>query len=129
MIKSLFPVLDNFDRAAKMIKPKTEGEKSINDSYRKLIEVTVGIFEQMGVEIIGEEIVGTPFNASLHEALASLPTDQFPDESVMKVAQKGYVYEGFLLREAQVAVADNEQDREEKQAAMRAEREAQTASD
>lgn len=124
MIESLFPVLDNFDRAVGAIKPQTDGEQSICNTYEKLIEDTVNIFKQMGVEVIGQEIEGTPFNYDLHEAITMVPTDQMPDETIMQLTQKGYAYEGNVLRAAQVVVARNEQEAAEQAAALQAEREA-----
>lgn len=127
LLKSLFPVLDNMDRAANAIKPENEGEEKINSEYKRLIEDVVETFKNMGVEVVGQEIEGTQFDFETQEAITMVPTEDYPDNAVMMLSEKGYTFEGSLLRPAQVIVAQNDVEREEKRKQAQAEAAAKKA--
>jgi len=127
LLKSLFPVLDNMDRAANAIKPENEGEEKINNEYKRLIEDIVETFKNMGVQVVGQEIEGTQFDFETQEAITMVPTEDYPDNTVMMLSEKGYMFEGSLLRPAQVIVAQNDVEREEKRKQAEAEAAAKKA--
>jgi len=51
------------------------------------------------------EAVGRPFDPALHEAVATAATDEVPAGTVTAELQKGYTYEGEVLRPARVLVS------------------------
>lgn len=60
VVESLFPVLDNFERAKAQIKVETEGEEKINNSYQSIYKQFQEVLTSLGVEAI--ETVGTAFD-------------------------------------------------------------------
>lgn len=61
---------------------------------------------QQGVEVLGQEQEGRPFDPALHEAVMRQPPPPgFSDDSVVKVLRAGYAVGGKLVRAALVIVA------------------------
>jgi molecular chaperone GrpE len=52
VLEQLLPVIDNFEIAGKSIKPDTDAERKINDSYQNLYRQTVDIFRSLGLEAV-----------------------------------------------------------------------------
>ncbi|MBI4386988.1 MAG: nucleotide exchange factor GrpE [Elusimicrobia bacterium] len=61
------------------------------------------IFESENVKVI--ESVGKPFHHDLHEALGFVEMDERPDGTVVEELQRGYTFQGKVLRPARVRVA------------------------
>ena len=61
------------------------------------------ILKRKGLERISA-IPGTPFDPSVHEAIASVDSEK-PSGSIVNEAEKGYMLHGKLLRPARVIVA------------------------
>jgi molecular chaperone GrpE len=62
-------------------------------------------FDKSGVTVV--DPLGEPFNPEFHEAMATQPTADQPDGTVLAVVQRGYLLNGRLLRPARVLVALN----------------------
>lgn len=97
----LLPVLDSLGLAlgaAAMADAATllEGQQA---TQRLLLKA----FERAGISEIDPR--GQPFDPQLHEAMALQPSADQPPDTVLQVAQKGYVLNGRLLRPARVIVA------------------------
>lgn len=106
--KDLLNVVDNFSRAFDSLKPETRaGLPADAQAVLQGIEATqrelLSIFERHGVKRI--EAIGQRFNPNLHQAVAEVPSEDFPPGTVIHVAQQGYMIGGRLLREAIVAVS------------------------
>ena len=79
LIKTLLPVIDDFDRAEKSFRDKNEKENDkelegfflIHSKFKKILE-------QAGVKMMDVK-AGSDFNADLHEAITQIPT---PDETL-----------------------------------------------
>ena len=69
-------------------------------SYEKAVE----ILEQNGVTRITGE--GRPFDFNLQNAVAHVSDGDLPENTVKQVMQAGYMYQGKVLRTAQVIVAN-----------------------
>ena len=102
LIKSLLPVIDNFERALAIDPAKTDpasilkGMQIVHDQWMKVLK-------DQNVEEIAPE-PGTAFDPSKHEAL--MQTQDVKDSpTVMQLLQKGYALHGRTLRPAQVAVS------------------------
>lgn len=52
VIESLLPMVDSFERAKIQIKPETEGEEKINNSYLSIYKQFVQIMRALGVSIV-----------------------------------------------------------------------------
>ena len=103
LIKGMLPVLDDCERAIKMVSdaegeesPALEGVKLI---YNKLFEYLKG----KGLAVI--EAKGLEFDTDKHEAVAQFPVqDEEMKGKVFDVAQTGYTLNGEIIRHAKVVV-------------------------
>ena len=101
LIRSLIPVMDDFDRAEKSFNEKndkdSEGFKLIQSKFKKVLD-TYGV-KAMDVK------QGSDFNTDLHEAITQVPS---PDPSlkgkVVDVVEKGYLLNDKVVRFAKVVV-------------------------
>ena len=100
-IEQLLPVVDNFERAVDA--PCTD------EQYHSGMVMILGqlrtFLEKAGVTEI--EALGAEFNPNVHNAIKqSEATDEFPENTVCEVYQKGYMLKDRLIRPAMVAVAN-----------------------
>jgi molecular chaperone GrpE len=102
LIKSLLPVIDNFERALAVDAAKVDaaailrGMQIVHDQW-------LAMLKQQQVEEIAPK-PGTPFDPTRHEALMQQESSYKPS-SVVQVLQKGYSLHDRTLRPAQVAVS------------------------
>jgi len=101
LIKTLLPVIDDFDRAEKSFRDKNDKELEgfflIHSKFKKILE-------QASVKIMDVK-AGSDFNADLHEAITQIPA---PDETlkgkVVDVIEPGYLLNDKVIRFAKVVV-------------------------
>lgn len=105
VVKGFLPLIDNFDLARQQLKPATEGEEKINNSYQSLYRQMVDIFKKLGVEAV--ETVGKPFDPNVHEAIMREDRTDVNDDEVVEEFRKGFLVNGKLVRPAMVKVASN----------------------
>lgn len=101
LLKSLLPVLDDFERAEKVYRDlnnkESEGVLLIHNKYKKILE-------QYGVREM-ETVPGTGFNADLHEAITQVPVqDEKQKGKVVDVVEKGYLLNDRVIRFAKVVI-------------------------
>ena len=104
VIGSLLTVLDDFDRALKMMETAgdvpaiVEGIELINQKLKKILQ-------QQGLKEM--EVIGQPFDADFQEAITNIPA---PDKSmkgkVIDEVEKGYFLNDKVLRYAKVVVGN-----------------------
>jgi molecular chaperone GrpE len=103
--RGVVPVLDDLERAlqAAGLDPEGDSEDGLAHGvllvFRNLRE-TLG---RSGVEIVDPQ--GEKFDPNFHEALSSAPVEGAEAGTVVQVMQKGYRFEGHLIRPAMVVVA------------------------
>jgi molecular chaperone GrpE len=101
LIKSLLPVVDDFERAEKSIKDLSDKEASASGVlliYQKLRK----ILEQAGVKAMDAK---GDFNPDLHEAITQIPVaDEALKGKVVDVVEKGYLINDKVIRFAKVVV-------------------------
>ncbi len=99
-VEKLLPVYDNLERA---LNQPTEDE-----AYKKGVEMTmtqlVGIFTGLGVEIFGN--VGDAFDPNLHNAVMHVDDENFAENTICQVFQKGFKIGDKIVRFAMVQVAN-----------------------
>lgn len=101
LIKTLLPVIDDFDRAEKSFKDKNDKELEgfflIHNKFKKILE-------QAGVKWMDVK-PGSEFDADLHEAITQIPA---PEENlkgkVVDVVESGYLLNDKVIRFAKVVV-------------------------
>jgi molecular chaperone GrpE len=105
LIKSLLPVIDNFERALAQDPAKTDvatllkGMQIVHDQW-------LTVLKQQQVQEIAPQ-PGDPFDPTRHEALMQAPSPYAPG-SVVQLLQKGYALHDRTLRPAQVSVSKPE---------------------
>jgi molecular chaperone GrpE len=103
LIKSLLPVIDNFERAL-AVDASTTDAGSILKGMQIVHDQWMTVLKNQFVEAIAPE-PGTPFDPATMEALIHQPDDKLPPNSVTQLLQRGYALHGRTLRPAQVAVS------------------------
>ena len=100
-ISSILPVIDTLDLAA--------SSESKDPDYKKGVLMTLdnlkAVFEKMGVSEINE--VGFLFDPNFHNAVLTEENEEFPENTVSAVFQKGYKLGDKVLRPATVKVANS----------------------
>lgn len=101
LVRDLLPVLDGFERALKVENSESlEGfKKGMELIYKQLFD---GL-QRAGLKPI--EAVGQKFDPNLHQAVSHEEHDDLEDNVVMEEFQRGYLFQGRLLRAAMVKVA------------------------
>ena len=100
-IELLLPVIDNFERAIDA--PCTDAE--YQKGMKMILEQLEALLEKQGVTAI--EALGQPFDPNIHQAIKrEEATEEFAENTVCEVFQKGYMLGERLIRPAMVAVAN-----------------------
>ena len=101
--KALLPVIDSMDLAIE----SSSNDKHVNNSMVEGVNMTLKeilkIFEQFGVKRF--ESIGNTFDPNIHQAVMQEETDKFPENTVSKELQKGFMIHDRLLRPAMVVVS------------------------
>jgi molecular chaperone GrpE len=103
LIKTLLPVLDNFERALEVDPNKTD-PATLLKGMQIIHDLLLRTIQSQHVEIIAPQ-PGTPFDPKQHEALMQQPSDKYKEPTVLQLLQKGYSQYDRVLRPAQVAVS------------------------
>lgn len=100
LIKTLIPVVDDFERAEKSFKDKNDKELEgfffIYAKFKKILE-------QSSVKVM-ELKKGSEFNADLHEAITQIPGDEKLKGKIVDVVEQGYLLNDKVIRFAKVVV-------------------------
>lgn len=106
----LLEVLDNLERALKArgadlqkAPNSSNNEKSIISGIEMIHKQLLDILRKNGVEEI--DALGKPFDPNIHQALAKEEREGITTPVVLEVYQKGFTYNGKLLRAALTKVA------------------------
>src|SRR5438874_13550643 len=103
LIKSLIPVIDNFERALAVDPGKVDAAsilKGLQIVHDQLIKV---LRDQKVEEIVPQP--GERFDPTRHQALMQQDAPQYTEPTVTQLLQKGYALHGRTLRPAGVAVS------------------------
>ncbi len=104
LIEKLLPIIDNLERAINSSKAGSDFKtllSGIEIIYQQLLEV----LRKEGLEAIDPQ--SEPFDPECQEAVLSEARDDYQDETVLEVLEKGYRLKGVLLRPAKVKVCRN----------------------
>ncbi len=100
-IKTLVPILDDFERALKAESADKEYARGMELIYQRLFEA----LKKMGLEPVSTE--GELFNPHVHHAVEMVDTKEHPDQTILEEYQRGYNFKGRLVRPAMLKVAVN----------------------
>ena len=103
LIKSLLPVIDNFERAL-AVDPATTDAATILKGLQLVHDQWLQVLKGQQVEEIAPQ-PGEPFDPNKHSAIMQQPSDLYTEPTVTQLFQKGYALGERVLRPAQVAVS------------------------
>lgn len=100
VITEILSVIDNFERAM--------NAECSDENYKKGVEMIfkqyTGILDKLGVTEI--EALGEPFDPNIHHAVNQVEDENFGENTVCQVFQKGYKLGDKVIRCAMVVVAN-----------------------
>lgn len=101
LLLGVIAVQDSFDRAFQSEALKAEPQ--VYQGMRSIQRQIHQLLEQRGV--MSFDSVGKKFDPALHQAVDTEPSRKFPNATVSRELEKGYLWEGKVLRPAKVVVA------------------------
>ena len=97
-VESLLPVRDSLEMGL-----QAEGDvESIREGMDLTLKQFTSVMEKFNVETVNP--LSEPFNPELHQAVAMQSSEDFDNNVVMDVMQKGYTLNGRVVRPAMVVV-------------------------
>ena len=104
MIKSILPIVDNFERAIKLDDDNLEDELSkFLEGFKMIYCHLVKVLEENGVKAI--DGVNKAFDPTYHEAVLTEVREKVEPSIVLEILQKGYLYKDKVIRPAMVKVS------------------------
>lgn len=100
VMKTLLPILDNADRAATF----EAGTEQYNKGIEMIVKQLLDLSGKLGLTEVGA--VGDQFDPSLHEAVMHIEDENFGENTITQVLQKGYKFGDTVVRPAMVQVAN-----------------------
>jgi molecular chaperone GrpE len=102
MMREILPVVDDFERAVKVNATANE-LKSVIEGVNIIYNKFVHFLKQKGIEEMKAD--GASFDPDLHEAITNVPAPSDDKKGkVLEVVEKGYHFNGKVLRYAKVVV-------------------------
>ncbi len=101
LLRDLLPVLDNLDRA--LVAARSEPRTALTTGVELIQRELLRVLEKFGLTPFSS--TGQPFDPERHEAVARVPTTEFPDMTVASEIARGFLLHGRVLRPAMVTVA------------------------
>jgi len=102
-VKAMLPVVDSLDLAIGSASNDQQANSSVVEGVTMTLKEIYKIFEQFGVKPI--ESIGKTFDPVFHQAMMQEETEAYPENTVSKELQKGYMIHDRLLRPAMVVVS------------------------
>ncbi len=99
IVGDLLPVLDNFERA---LDTETEDIEAYAKGMQLIFEQLKTALEKAGLSEI--EALGCDFDPNVHNAVMTDNTDEYDNDKISKVLQKGYKLNDKVVRPSMVAV-------------------------
>jgi molecular chaperone GrpE len=106
-VRTLLPILDDFERALSIECADKEYVKGMELIYQRLFDA----LNKLGLEPVAAQ--GQPFDPHVHHAVEMVESGDAPDHTVLAEFQRGYNFKGRLLRPAMVKVAVDPQSKAE----------------
>jgi molecular chaperone GrpE len=104
ILVGLLPVVDDMQRALENI-DKAKDLDAVKEGVDLIYQKFLSFFRQNGVKAI--ETTGEPFDADLHEAIATVPAQEEDQKGkIIDNIQTGYTLNDKVIRHAKVVVAN-----------------------
>lgn len=101
----ILPVVDNLNRAldSSVNTEKTPDFQHFIDGIQLVNHQLSEVLEEMGIQPI--PAVGQPFDPHFHEAVATVPTEELPPNTVIEELLRGYRIDDKVIRASMVKVS------------------------
>ncbi len=103
LIKEMLSVVDNLERAIDSSSDNEGAKSRVVEGIDMTLKEILKIFEKFAVKPI--KSLGEKFDPTYHQAVSQEETDDYPDDTVTRELQRGYMLHGRLLRPAMVVVS------------------------
>lgn len=103
LVEKLLPILDNFERALKI---KNEGIEKFLEGFKMIYDNLISILNSKGITEV--ECLNKEFDPNIMNAVTTEVNSEVPENTVLEVLQKGYMYNDRLIRPAMVKVSERE---------------------
>ena len=98
-VAELLPVIDNLERAAAF-----SADSSVKDGIVMIFKSVEAVFSKLGVEAFGNK--GDKFDPNLHNAVMHIEDENYGENEIVEVFQKGYKKGNKIIRFAMVKTAN-----------------------
>lgn len=102
-VKAMLPVVDSLDLAITSASNDQQEDSSLVEGVTMTLKEIYKVFEQFGITPI--ESMGKTFDPAFHQAMMQEETEAYPENTVSRELQKGYMIHDRLLRPAMVVVS------------------------
>jgi molecular chaperone GrpE len=102
LLRDFLPVLDNIRRAIEAAEKSPHAE-GLLDGVKLVAQSLESVLAKHDCKRI--DALGKPFDPAFHEAISQLPSAEYPPNTVVLVAQEGYLLHDRVVRPAQVIVS------------------------
>ncbi len=112
LIYQLLSVVDNLERASCYTgdQPDEKHLENIKEGLKGILRDFQNILEKEGLKPI--KAIGEKFDPYCHEAIMHVPSDQFPEDTVMEELIKGYYLKSKVLRPSLVKVSKGTEEKQ-----------------
>ena len=102
VFRQFLSVVDNLERAINSAEASSD-DTSLLEGVKLTHKEIMKLFESFSVKPVEAE--NQPFDPNFHQAVTQEETDEYPDNTVTTVLQKGYILHDRLIRPAMVVVS------------------------
>src|SRR3989440_4758327 len=102
LLEKLVSIVDHFELGLEAARGESE-QSPIYSGMSLVLKQLQDLLTESGLEPI--EAIGQKFDPNLHEAIAHEPSDEVPEEIVIRQTRRGYRFKDRLLRPSTVVVS------------------------
>lgn len=103
-VTELLPVCDSLELGLQAAKSDDANLEKVCEGMDMTLKMLLTNIGKIGLEQIDPQ--GEPFNPEYHQAMQTQPADDVEPNTVVAVVQKGYLFNGRVLRPAMVMVSE-----------------------
>ncbi|MCA9131688.1 MAG: nucleotide exchange factor GrpE [Planctomycetales bacterium] len=103
LVRELVDVVDNLQRASEAAGQELASGDALRDGVEMTIKQLLAVLGKFGCKTISA--LGTEFDPNYHEAIAQMPSDEYPAGQVAQEVAVGYVLHDRVVRPSQVIVS------------------------
>ena len=102
-VAELLPICDSLELGINAANKDEATLATVRDGMDMTLKMLLGNIGKLGLEAINPE--GEAFNPEIHQAVSMQPADGIEANQVISVMQKGYTFNGRVIRPAMVVVS------------------------